>query len=276
MQIREIDYADLGAVRGLLVEGFPVRSRRYWEAGLSHLRTRPLVSTFPRYGYLMEADGDVQGIILAITSHSRVGVRTNLSSWYVREGYRQFATFLLRHALRLKGTTFLNVSPSEHVLPIMTAFGFEPYTAGTAVLDVRTSIGRTSTKVTVRRITPAQCSDLPEASAEVAKRHLGYGCSGLWLEAGQRSGLLIHRRKWIKRAIPSEQVVYADPELLADAAAPVMRALLLRGSTLALVDVGGESPPFGRFVARGRRFARGQPVPAPGDLLESELAIFGP
>src|ERR671925_135060 len=146
MAIREITDADLEAVRKLLVEGFPGRSNDYWKKGLTNLGSLPLVEGFPRYGYLIDADHAPQGVLLTITSErSAHGVRTNFSSWYVREGYRHFALLLFRHALELKNTTFINPSPSEPVVPILKTFGFEPYTAGLLMLSLRAAMrGRPS------------------------------------------------------------------------------------------------------------------------------------
>jgi hypothetical protein len=136
MAIREITDDDLEAVRELLVEGFPVRSDGYWTKGLANLRSLPRVEGFPRYGYVVDADGAPQGLLLTITSDpGGRGARTHFSSWYVREGYRQFALLLFRHALELENTTFVNPSPAEHILPILETFGFEPYTRGIVMLD---------------------------------------------------------------------------------------------------------------------------------------------
>src|ERR671925_1919022 len=113
MAIREIADDDLEAVHELLVEGFPLRSKDYWTQGLANLQALPRVEGFPRYGYLVDADHAPQGVLLTITSDRGVaGVRTSFSSWYVRERYRHLVFLLFRHALQLKNTTFLNLSPS--------------------------------------------------------------------------------------------------------------------------------------------------------------------
>src|SRR5918994_3180196 len=98
MAIREITHNDLESVRELLVEGFLLRRNEYWVKGLANLGSLRPMKGFPRYGYLVDVDGAAQGLMLTITSDRGVqGTRTNFSSWYVREGYRQFATFLFRH-----------------------------------------------------------------------------------------------------------------------------------------------------------------------------------
>ena len=103
------------------------------------------------------------------------------------------------------------------------------------------------------------------------------GCDVLRLQTGQRAGLLIHRRKWIKRALPCSQVILTDPDLMLELAGPVMRALASRGSLLALCDVEqGQVPEIGRVVRRGVRYFKGAESPPVGDISYSELAIFGP
>ena len=70
--IREIADADIDPVVNLLTRGF--RSpRRYWEAGLGRLRTRSVPPNMPRYGYVLEADGNPVGVILSISSLRRMG-----------------------------------------------------------------------------------------------------------------------------------------------------------------------------------------------------------
>src|SRR5262249_33228073 len=131
--IREIADEDIDPVIDLLTRGFPV-SRRYWEAGLGRLRRRSLPPNMPRYGYVLEADGNPVGVILLISSLRHIGDRqelfSNLSSWYVEPAFRSHATQLFRRALANKKTTYLNVSAATHVRPIIEAFGFRRYSEG--------------------------------------------------------------------------------------------------------------------------------------------------
>src|SRR3974390_2987104 len=128
--IREIADADLDLVINLLARGFP-RPRRYWEVGLKRLRTRSVPHNMPRYGYVLEADGNLVGVILLISSQRRIGDRqhlfSNLSSWYVEPAFRNHATQLFKRAISDKQTTYLNVSPATHVRPIIEPFGFTRY-----------------------------------------------------------------------------------------------------------------------------------------------------
>ena len=278
MAIREITDDDLEAVRELLVEGFPLRSDSYWTKGLANLRSLPHVEGFPRYGYLVDANHAPQGLLLTITSDRGAhGVRTHFSSWYVRERYRQFALLLIRHVLDLQNTTFINPSPADHVVRLINAFGFEPYTAGMVVLDLRMAMRLRSSRGSVQRLGIGDLADLSESEGQIAEDHLRMGCDVFRLETDVRAGLLIHRRKWIRRSLPCSQVILADPDLMLELAGPLMRALASRGSVLALCDVGEtRDPVIGRVFQRGIRYFKGAEAPPVGDLSYSELALFGP
>jgi hypothetical protein len=278
MAIREITDDDLQAVHELLVEGFSLRSEDYWTKGLANLGSLPRVDGFPRYGYVVDADDGPQGLLLTITSdRGGQGARTHFSSWYVREPYRQFALSLFRHALELKSTTFINPSPADHILPILKAFDFEPYTTGMLMIDLRTAVRGRSSRGAVQRLGSGDFAELPEPERRIAEDHLRMGCDVLRLETDARDGLLIHRRKWIRRVLPCSQVILADPELMIDLAGPVMRAFASRGSLLSLCDVGQTTrPAVGRVFPHGIRYFKGAAPPPVGDLSYSELAVFGP
>ena len=276
--IREITDGDLNAVRRLLAEGFPLRSGEYWRKGLESLGTLPRVDGFPRYGYVVDADGAPQGVLLTITADRGTrGTRTHLSSWYVRDGYRHFALLLLRQALDLPAQTFVNPSPSDNIVAILRRFGFEAYTAGMVMLDLRMAMRRPYRRGAVRRLGIDDLADVSEAERQLAEDHMRMGCSVLRLETGEQAGLLIHRRKWIRRSLPCSQVVFGDPGLMLALAGPVMRALAGRGSPLALCDVDRTmEPAIGQVFPRGIRYFKGAEAPPVGDLSYSELAIFGP
>ena len=68
---REIGEADLESVAGLLVRGFPHRSRDYWLVGLNRQATRTVPQGYPRYGYLLEHEGNAVGVLLLIYTDRR-------------------------------------------------------------------------------------------------------------------------------------------------------------------------------------------------------------
>jgi len=77
---------------------------------------------------------------------------------------------------------------------------------------------------------------------------------------------------------PAARFIYGAPELLLANRGAVMRRLALRGIPLALIDVPPGAPPAaGRHMPdREVRYAFGGTPPGIGDLLETEIAVFGP
>src|SRR5579862_9348326 len=129
---RQIGDCDLDAVADLLVCGFPNRTRAYWRQGLARQGRRSLPAGLPRYGYLLEADGEPVGVVLALYMPiERSGAyRCNLSSWYVTPPYRGYAPLLVRMASKRKEVTYMNISPAPHTWSTVEAQGFVPYCKG--------------------------------------------------------------------------------------------------------------------------------------------------
>jgi hypothetical protein len=278
MAIREIAEEDLPAVVALLAEGFPSRRSVYWRRGFENMRALPALPGYPRYGYLLEEDGAVQGLILLLSTRNADGIpRANLTAWYVRAAYRSKAVFLYKLAIRQNGGLHLNLSPSAHVLPIVERFGFKPYTGGVCLLDARAAL-RPARGWRLTRYEPGRGCGLSAAAEELAARHHDYGCTVLILHSGAAAPeLIIYRVKWIKGLIPCAQMLLGAPGQVLSAAGPLMRHLLGRAIPLALVDISEDTESAGarRYPGRNVRYVKG-PAPAVGDMTDSELALFGP
>ena len=63
VRCRTIEETDLDTAIGLLRIGFADRSEDYWREGLARHRAQPLPNDVPRYGYLIEKDGDAVGVL---------------------------------------------------------------------------------------------------------------------------------------------------------------------------------------------------------------------
>ena len=119
---RQIGGDDVPAIVGLLTEGFTDRTRDYWERALEVLARRDAPEGYPRFGYMLEAGGEPVGVILLIYSRPldlSAPVRCNLSSWYVREAFRGYATLLIAAAIGMKDVTYINSSPARYTWPIL-------------------------------------------------------------------------------------------------------------------------------------------------------------
>jgi hypothetical protein len=74
----------------------------------------------PRYGYLLENDGMVQAVLLALSAQFGDGLpRINFSTWCARPTYRPAAILLQTRAMRQKAELYLNLSAAEHTVPIL-------------------------------------------------------------------------------------------------------------------------------------------------------------
>jgi hypothetical protein len=275
VEIRVITEKDLDAVHALLCEGFPAREPKYWRRSLTLLSRRQEVAGFPRYGMLLEVAGVVEGIILLLTSNSESGLRTNISSWYVRPAYRKYAIFLFKRALREKSSTYLNISPSPDTLPIVEAIGFKPYTGGMILLN---AFGIYRSGGPVSPCGTPTIGMLDAGTRARAEAHLSYGCDGFVLEDAEGPMLALYRVKHLKRLVPAAQFVFGRPEQLLRNSGSVMRALFVRGITIALVDAPPNMTPGAGWLMKKReiRYFKGPLAPEPGDLMETEIAIFGP
>jgi hypothetical protein len=278
MKIREIDEGDLAAVTTLFVESFPRRRPTYWQRGFENLRLLPGIPGYPRYGYLIENDGLVQVVLLLLSARFGAGLpRINFSTWCARPGYRPMAILLHTRAMRQKAELYLNLSPAEHVVPILEVSGFKPYTGGVCLLDARAALypGR---GCRLTRYDPGTDNGLPAEMASIAARHHSYGCKVLVLDSGSEiAELLIYRIKWIKGVTPCAQMLLGSPDRILAVAGPLMRHLLGRGIPLALIDIAEDIRMVGArtYLGRNLRYAKGA-APVVGDMLDSEFALFGP
>lgn len=272
MAIRMIEEADLAQVQALLCEGFPRQQPAYWARALDLLKSRPIVADLPRYGYAIDTDGRLDGVLLTIASQRGDRAFCNLSSWYVRENQRATSIFLLRRALRHKDVTFTDISPVKTIVEMIGKLGFAAHTGGVVLLSPANLLH--GSKMPVESLNRA-FSD-PRGAEETLRlhHHLKAGCAGLVI-GGEPA---LYRIKRLKKTLPCARFVSGTPERLIAAAGPLMRHLALRGIPLAMIDLPqGLRPAHGQaYPTRELRYvAGGEPLPA-GDLLETELALFGP
>ncbi|MDA1097712.1 MAG: hypothetical protein O2967_01910 [Proteobacteria bacterium] len=274
VHVREIADTDIAEVCALLAEGLRP-SNEFWRNAVHMLSRRPVVEGYARYGFCLDVDGRLEGVLLLLTARVDGIIRSNLSSWYVREPHRKFASFLYQRTIRTKGSVYLNLSPSPAALPIAKAFGFKPYTGGMLLLDARSALKMGD--ASVRPLTQDLVGGLDVATRGMVEAHLGYGCTGLLLHDAAGPMVALYRIRRLKRLIPAARFVAGDSARLAKASGALMRAVLRRGLPLCIIDAPVDYPPApGAFLFPGRemRYAKGGTPPGPGDLRETELALF--
>ncbi|MDB5639004.1 MAG: acyl-CoA acyltransferase [Bradyrhizobium sp.] len=288
LRCREIAETDIDAVADLLTRGFAGRSREYWMQGLRRQAARAVPIGYPRFGYMLDQDGQPVGVLLLLyTSRGNGGgeptIHCNLSSWYVDPAFRNYASLLTRIAQRHKEVTYLNISPATWTWPIIEAQGFTSYCSG--LFFAVPALSRTAAGMTVETISPdaRTIEDLSDTEVELLTRHARYGCLSLVCRTpsgGAFPFILLPmriRRGWI--APPAMQLIYCrDIAEFVDCAGAVGRALIRHGKFSILLDSNGPVSGLTGFYssARGRKYFKGPRQPRLADLTDTELVLYGP
>jgi hypothetical protein len=281
IRCRAIAIADSPAVIALLTRGFPERTIDYWTHALRALAERDSLEGFPQFGYMIENDSTPVGVILMIFRHAEGdAIRCNISSWYVDDAFRGFASLLIAAALRHKNVTYVNISPTPHTWPVIEAQGFRRYSSGQMLTFPALSFSAPS--AAIESFDPSIHDDSLLASDEykIMIDHVGRGCIGLVTRDGQAAQpFLFLPRHVLGNRIPVLQLVYCrDIFEFVRLAKPIGRWLLHRGHLMVLVDALERFPgmPGVFFKDRGPKYARGPSPPRLGDLSFCENVLFGP
>ncbi|MFE1601184.1 hypothetical protein [Methylobacterium sp. ID0610] len=290
LRSRAIEEADLGAVLRLLRKGFADRSEAYWRTGLERHRARPLPAGVPRYGFLLEHEGQAVGVLLTLYQQvegpAGPHLRCNLSSWYVEPAFRSLGVMLDGYAMRDKTTTYVNMSPAPHTLATHAVRGFRRICRGQFL--VVPALSRPRAGQQVRACGPDALALLPDAQARLARDHHSYGCLSLICSDRDGAGLVVlqwrklnlipGRREWPQ--VPSLQVVYRSPDLDLSAWLGAIGRHLLRHHAAPWFVVDADGPMAGAvgryFPDRAPKLYRGPNPPALADLSYTEAVLFGP
>jgi hypothetical protein len=274
IRCRQIREPDLEPVADLLTRGFPAKPRKYWTSALARLEAHGAPEGCPKYGYLLEADGTVVGVLLLIFSQSGGVMRCNVSSWYVEPAHRSHAALLANMASKLKHVTYINTSAAIHTWPILDALGYRRYSQGQFAALPALSLGRAGK---VRRLDDRDRS-LPDHDLLAA--HAAAGCTVLVCEAADGPKPFVFLARRLSRLpLRAMQLVYArDTEGFAACAGPLGRFLLGHGAPLVICDATAPVPGLLGvwFKHRGPRYFKGPERPRLNDLAFTEMVLFGP
>ena len=279
VRCRQIQAADGPAVADLLAVGFPDRTLGYWRQALCALEDRAAPEGYPQFGYLLEGEREIVGVLLLIFTEIGGGkVRCNVSSWYVDPAYRLHAAPLVSAALRYKGVTYLNVSPARSTWPILEAQGYKRYVEGQFACLPVLSLAGVGTRV--RPYDPATDDGrLSMQEAALLKDHAARGCLSIVCERGGAIAPLVFLPRQVKHLGKAVmQLAYCrDTADFTRNAGAVGRFLARRGVAVALCD--GEGPIaglIGRFFKdRAPKYFKGADRPRPNDLAYTEAVLFG-
>lgn len=268
VRCRQIVESDLDSLAEILAQGFPTRARGYWEAGFKRLAALPPIEGIPPFGYALESDHGIVGVLLTISSQRGDRIISNVSSWYVHPSYRTHSMMLVSMATKLKHVIYLNVSPAPHTRPTLQAAGWKPYNFGrsAAFPVLRLGGGR------VREAIPA---DLSERA--LLEDHRAWGCVSLVCEKeGTLSPFVFKPRRLARPPLPMMELIYcrATSEFERCGAA-LGRYFLRRGCPGFIVD-GKVSEMLSHYAPdKEPRLYKGPCTPELNDLAYTEKVIFG-
>lgn len=281
IRCRAITLADSSAIADLLTRGFPERTKDYWTGALKTLAELERPEGLPRFGYMLENGQTPVGVILMIFRRAEGGaIRCNISSWYVEEKFRGFASLLIAAALRHKDVTYINISPAPHTWPVIEAQGFRRYCSGQMLTFPLLSVS--SGSVAIEPFDPARHIGgvLSTEEYRVMADHVGRGCIGLvGRDEKVAYPFLFLPRRILGNRMPSLQLVYCrDLSDYVRFGSPLGRTLLRLGYMIVLVDALERLPGVTGifFKDRGPKYARGPSSPRLGDLSFCENILFGP
>ena len=249
------------------------------------MRRRAVPEGCPRYGLLLDDSGEVLGVILTIYARVDVGgriiTRCNLSSWYTEPSCGPYASLLLNAALKVRDVTYVNISPAPHTQPIIEAQGFRSFCPGSflhfpalaAPPILAAAMSRPQVRGAVRPLTLMDAADLPER--EMLEDHLALGCLCFRVDGNP----FVFAPVWrIRRMLPSTYLLYCRSiETYRRSARELGFALLRRGALAVLMSTESDIPGLrGRQINLGQnKYVFGSDTPRAGDLLYTELAVFG-
>jgi hypothetical protein len=278
---RQILDADINNAADLLTRGFPRSNRQYWLNGLARLAKHPTPAGAPKYGYALESDGALVGIVLLITTSIPVGntstTRCNISSWFAEPAFRGHSHFLISRATRRPDVTYLNVSPAKHTLQTIEAQGFSRYSTGqfVSIPSLQRSTERTKVEEVGHELDTIH---LDSFERELLLAHSSYGCLSLYCKTADGAYPFVFQPRIVKGIIPCLQLIYCRQ--ITDYvrfARPLGRYLALRGRPLVIIDSNGPIPGLtGKyFEGVAPKYFRGPVRPRLGDLAYTEAAMFG-
>ena len=283
IRCRPIGDADIEGLIELLTKGFPNRTRGYWARAMQQLARRETPASYPRFGYMLELDGTQIGVILLIFSmqnaRGKAHVRCNISSWYVDQRYRAYASLLIAAAVRHKDVTYVNISPAVHTWPVIEAQGFTRYCFGEIMAFPALSPWVANTCVREFDARHDYGPTLSEEERDILVAHVDYGCLAYVVTENRKASPFVFLpRRSLSGIVPTLQLVYRrDVRDFARLAGPIGRALMRRGSLFIRLDAAGPLPGLvGKYIPdRGRKYFKGPERRRIGDLTFSESVLFG-
>jgi hypothetical protein len=278
---RQIIAVDIPEVVKLLTRGYENKHpSKFWENIFADLTRRTVPLGFPRYGYVIESDGKLVGVIILIFStiwHGETAsIRCNGSSLYVDPAFRIYAPLLTSRPLKDKNVTVLNTTAAPHTLKMVEASGYIKYSNG--VFVAIPILSRQPRDISVRVIGAREEPDAPFSAhdRELLWEHADFGCTSIWCVTHEKAYPFVFRSGRFK-SLPCAQLIYASSmEDLVRFARSVGLYLARKPQLVMMLDANGPVPGLvGKYRTRTPRYFRGPDRPRTGDLAYTETALFG-
>jgi hypothetical protein len=284
MRCREIRPPDLESLIDLLTTGFWRHPRGYWAGVIQRLTDHPTPDGFPKYGYMLENDGNPVGALLMIVTARRYNGTTrvwcNESSYYVEPHFRCYASLLVKRAHRRKDVTYLDLTPSPHTWTTLNAQGYKRLAEG--VYATIPALCRPTSGAKIREVR-SHCEVrshldgyLDSFDLDLLVAHASYG---LCLSVICEQNGIVHPFVFALRhkyGMPYAYLIYTRS--LADfvtLAGTLGRYLARRGFPAVVLDADGPIGGLpGKYMEAPPKFWLGGERPRLGDLAYTEIAMF--
>jgi hypothetical protein len=278
---REIEETDIHGLVDLLMRGLPhVPSRDNWVQTFQCLSRHRTPTGFPKYGYLLECEDAVVGVILLIHSsisiNGELKIRCNESSWCVEPTFRSYASLLALHGRGRKDVTHFNLSPGTHTLANLEARGYVRYCSGWFASLPALSARSHGARIELITTDWQPDQNLVTAEIELLLAHASYGCISLTCSSGDGTHPFVFVPLKKSGIFPYVHLIYCrDVADFVRFARPLGRFLVTRGFPLVTLDANGPVRGLvGKYFVGPPKYFKGPDRPRLGDLAYSELAMF--
>jgi hypothetical protein len=267
VRCRQIVESDMGALTNFLLSGFPYRTHEWWGAGLDRLMALPPVEGIPRFGYVLESENGIVGVLLTISSRRGQQVVSNVSGWYVHPSYRAHSTLLVSVATKLKDVIYLNASPAPHTWPTLQASGWKRFNSGRSAAIAVLGFGG-------GKVHEAVPDDLPERA--LLEDHRAWGCTSLVCEKGGLLFPFVFKPQRVSRArLRMMELIYCRTTTEFERCGPALGRYFLRRGYAGFILDGKVTGMVSRYAdGKEPRFYKGPRAPELNDLAYTEKLIF--
>jgi hypothetical protein len=284
IKIRLITDADIPAAIDLLTRGYGAdRPRSFWQDIFSSLSHRPLpAGELPRYGCVIDSDGELVGILLLIFSriweNGTAKIRCNGLGLYVDPAFRLYAPLLIRKASDFKAAAVLNLTPGHHTFRTIEALKYVKYSHGLFFSIPLFSRAAKQSPVSVVDVHTKIDVPLDPHDRDLLLDHADCGCTSLWCITPQGAYPFVFRNLQF-RNVPCAQLVYSrNVEDFVRFARPIGLFLAWHtGRFFVSLDANGPVQGLvGKYLeGRAARYFCGSDRPRLGDLAYTEISLFG-